>query len=72
MTTRVVKTLSSARKRIKTPGRGKGSMADLLEGASTIRTSVSSDIFDAKTDVAYSQKEFIDENGENGGSSAVT
>ena len=47
-------------------------MAALLEGSSTIITSISADIFDAKTDVAHQNKESSDENGDNDGSSAVT
>ena len=47
-------------------------MAALLGGSLTIRTIVSADIFDAKTDVTHQDKEASDDNGENNGSSPVT
>ena len=65
VTTKVVKTLRSANKRIKTPERGKVSMAALLKGSLTIGTSVSADLFDYKTDVAHQYKEASDNGGEN-------
>ena len=39
---------------------GKGSMAALLEVSPSIITSASTDIFDAKTDVAHQHKENSD------------
>ena len=47
-------------------------MADLLKGSSTIRTSVSYDLFNAKTDVVNHQKEASDDDGNNDGSKVVT
>ena len=47
-------------------------MSALLEVSSTIRTSGSADIFDAKTNVAHNHKESSDDNGNNYGSSADT
>ena len=49
-----------------------GVMADLLGGSSTIRTSGSADIFNAKTDVAHRNKEASEDNGKNNGISAFT
>ena len=60
-TTRVVETFNSSQKRIKNPERGKGSMSELLGGSPTIITSVSADIFDAKTDVVHQHKEASDD-----------
>ena len=47
-------------------------MDSLLKGSSTIRTSVSADIFDAKNDVADHHKEYSDNDGKNDGSTVVT
>ena len=47
-------------------------MAALLEGLSTIRTSVSADIFDANTNVDHKHKETSDNNGNIYVSSTVT
>ena len=47
-------------------------MDALIEGSSTIRTSVSADLFGANTDVAHHHKDSCDVNGENYGSSLVT
>ena len=55
-TTRVADTLSSARKRIKTTKRGKGSMAALLGGSSAVRNSISANLFGAKTDLVHQHK----------------
>ena len=71
VTTRVVKTLSSAHKRTKISKRGEGSIDDLLKGLLNIITSVSANIFDAKTNVVHHHKESSDDNDENGGSSVV-
>ena len=47
-------------------------MDAFLEGSLNIRTSVSADIFDAKTDVAHQHKEASANDVKNDGSSAVT
>ena len=47
-------------------------MDAFLEGSLNIRTSVSADIFDAKTDVAHQHKEASGDDGNNDGSSEVT
>ena len=47
-------------------------MAALLGGSSTIRTSVSADIFDDKTKGAHQHKEASDDNGNNDGSIMAT
>ena len=47
-------------------------MDSLLKGSSTIRTSVSADIFDAKNDVAHHHKEYSYNDGKNDGSTVVT
>ena len=46
-------------------------MGALLEGSLTIRTSVSDDLLNAKTDVARHYKESSENDGENDGSSVV-
>ena len=68
----VAKTLSSACKRIKTPERGEGSMADLLGVSSTIRTSFSADIFYSMTDMVHWHRDYSDNHGNNDVSCAVT
>ena len=47
-------------------------MAALVRGSSTIRTSVSADIFDAKTDAARHHERASDENGKNYVSRKIT
>ena len=47
-------------------------MSELLGGSPTIITSVSADIFDAKTDVAHHNEKDSDNDGKNYGSSMVT
>ena len=47
-------------------------MAALLGGSSVIRTSVSDDLFDAKTNVAHHHEKASDNDGQNNGISAVT
>ena len=47
-------------------------MVALLGGSSTIRTSVSADIFNAKNDAAHRHEEASEKNGGNDGLSAVT
>ena len=47
-------------------------MAALIRGSSTITTSVSADVFDAKTDVAHHHKEASDDNDNKSGSGKVT
>ena len=46
-------------------------MADLLKSSSLIRTIISADIFNAKTDVAHQHKEDNNNNVKNNGSSTV-
>ena len=72
VTTRIVDKLSSSYRCIKTPERGNGSMAAITRGSSAIRTSVSSDIFDDKTDGVNKHKEASYDYVENNESSAVT
>ena len=47
-------------------------MDDLLEGSSTIRSSVSADLFNANTDMEHQHKEASEDDSENDESSAVT
>ena len=47
-------------------------MADLLGGSSTIRTSISADTLDAKTDVTHQQDQENDDDSKNNGSIRVT
>ena len=62
----------STRKYTKTPERGKGNMATLIGGSSTIRTSVSAGIYDSKTGAAYNHEESRDKDGNTDVSSTVT
>ena len=71
VTTRVIKTLSSLRKSVKTPKRSEGILAALLGGSLAIITSFSDDIFDAMTNVAHQHEVSSDDNGNKHGSSGV-